>query len=219
MSYRRMIVASVVTVAALAMVALIALQHFPAGTQLPYHWGADGGADRMTDAGTALFMPVFLCAAIALMMAALPRIEPVQNRMDQSASLLRTAWAALLALMVLIEGAVAAPAFGIVLPATLPVVGVGLLLVAIGNALPKSRPGFFVGIRTPWTLTDPDNWVATHRLGGKTMMAAGVVIAVTAALPIAPHVRAPIMMASIAFAVVPPILYSFLYWRRTQRRA
>ena len=35
--------------------------------------------------------------------------------------------------------------------------GLGLLLAALGDALPKSRPGFLVGIRTPWALVHPEN--------------------------------------------------------------
>ncbi len=32
------------------------------------------------------------------------------------------------------------------------------------------RPNYFAGIRTPWTLNDPEIWRATHRLGGRIMV-------------------------------------------------
>ncbi len=213
MSYRGMTIASAATVLALAGVAGIALSRLPTGTQLPMHWNAAGEADRFADAGTALFMPVALTVVVSLSMLAVPRIEPLQDRMAGSAPLLKAAWGGLLAMMALVEAMVAAPAFGIVLPPTMSLVGAGLLLAVIGNALPKSRPGFFVGIRTPWTLTDPENWIATHRLGARTMVAGGAMLVAGALLPIAPGTRAVLTMAAIGLAVIPPVAYSWWHWR------
>ncbi|MBD8551256.1 SdpI family protein [Sphingomonas sp. CFBP 8764] len=173
MRYRNLIIASAVTAAGLAIVAALALGRLPAGTQLPTYWGPDGLPDRFADAETALFMPVALTVVVSLVMAALPSLEPMQDKLEQSAPLYRTAWAGLLGILILVEAMVAAPAFGITLPATTMLVGIGVLFVALGNVLPKSRPGFFVGIRTPWAIMDPDNWIATHRYGGRIMMGRG----------------------------------------------
>ncbi len=96
----------------------------------------------------------------------------------------------------------------------MPLVATGLLLIVLGNALPKSRPGYFVGIRTPWTLSDPDNWVATHRLGARTMIAGGAIVVAAALLPIAPAMRAACVVVALILAVVPPIVFSFAYWQR-----
>ena len=53
-----------------------------------------------------------------------------------------------------------------------------LLLMAfialLGNYLPTIRPNYFVGIRTPWTLNNPDVWARTHRVSGKLWVAGGV---------------------------------------------
>lgn len=213
MSHRSMTLASVATTILLAIVAAVALSRLPAGTRLPTHWNAAGEADGLADAGTALFLPVVLTVAVSAMMWALPRIEPLQDRMANSASLLLATWGGLLAMMVLVEALIAAPAFGFALPPTMALAGAGLLFVVIGNALPKSRPGFFVGIRTPWTLTDPENWIATHRLGARTMVAGGAMLVAGALLPIDPAVRAGWTMAAIGVAVVPPIVYSWWFWR------
>lgn len=215
MSYRRMIVASGVVAAGLAVVAGVALGRLPAGTQLPTHWNAAGEGDHLADASTALFMPVVLTVGLSLLFAVLPRIEPMQHRLDRSASLLTTAWAGLLGLMAAIEATLAGPAFGLHPPATLVLAALGAMLIAVGNMLPKSRPGFFVGIRTPWTIMDEDNWIATHRLGAWTMMTGGALIVVAGVLPFAARVREMLVIAALAIAVVPPLVYSYLHWRRT----
>jgi len=218
MRNRELTIASGATVAVLTYVAVRAYGHLPAGTRLPVHWSATGEPDGMADASVALAMPVLVCVFASAMLLAIPKLEPLQNGLDRSASLLRTTWASLLALMALIEFFVAAPAFGVSLPASVPLVGVGLLLIAIGNALPKSRPGFFIGIRTPWSLIDEENWVATHRVGSRTMIAAGVMIALGAVLPLAPTAHLFVFWAAVATAVLPPVLYSYLHWHRASSR-
>lgn len=212
---RKLVGASVLTAAALATVAVAADRRLPAAMRLPTHWGPDGLPDRFADAGTALAMPVLLTILIALVMAALPRIEPLQPGLDRSATLFRTVWLTLLAFMALIEAVVAAPAFGLELPATTVLAGAGLLIAAIGNVLPKSRPNFVIGIRTPWTIADPDNWIATHRLGGRVMTAAGIAVVALALLPLPADTRAALLIAALAATVVAPVTYSFLLWRRT----
>jgi uncharacterized membrane protein len=218
MSYRKLKIASVVVTAALALLGAIALTRLPAGTELPTHWNAAGEPDNFAPASYALFMPAFLCALVSAMMAALPRIEPMQDRLEQSAALFQTGWAGLLGLMLLLGLRLAAPAFGIPTPAALPLAGTGALLMLIGNALPKSRPGFFVGIRTPWTLTDTDNWIATHRVGGWTLMAAGLAITVAAMAPLPAATRAAVVSLAVLIAVAVPVLFSFAYWWRVGRR-
>lgn len=214
MSYRSMIAAPAAMTLPLAIVAAAALAQAPAGTVLPTHWDASGQPDGFMGARAALVFPVLLCAGLSMLMAVVPMIEPMQHRLDQSAPLYRTAWAGLLAMMALIEAQVAGPIFGWALPATLILAGTGILLILIGNILPKSRPGYFVGIRTPWTLTDPENWIATHRLGSRTMMLGGAVILIAALLPITAAARTAALFAAILFAVVPPLVYSFLFWKR-----
>jgi uncharacterized membrane protein len=87
----------------------------------------------------------------------------------------------------------------------------------IGNALPKSRPGFFVGIRTPWTITDTDNWIATHRFGGKLMMVGGFVISLSALVPLDAQIRVVVFFATIAGMVLPPLIYSWWFWHRKKK--
>jgi len=57
----------------------------------------------------------------------------------------------------------------------------GLLLAAIGNALPRTRPNHLFGIRTARTLDDRQLWIRLHRTAGYVAVVAGAVIALAAA--------------------------------------
>jgi uncharacterized membrane protein len=51
----------------------------------------------------------------------------------------------------------------------------GLLMVALGNILPKLPRNGLIGIRTPWSLADAGVWERTHRVGGYLLTGAGLV--------------------------------------------
>ncbi len=59
---------------------------------------------------------------------------------------------------------------------TIPVL-VGLLFIYMGAFfLKKTRQSWFIGIRTPWTLSSPEVWEKTHRLGATLFEIFGVMM-------------------------------------------
>lgn len=217
MKVRSLVIGSLILAAAMAAFAVYAAARVPPGTELPMHWNAAGEVDGTLPALNALIFPAVMVVVFTVVFALIPRLEPLQDRLEGSAEVLRTTWLGLLFIMVMVEAAVAAPAFGISTSIALPNLAVGLFFIVIGNVLPKSRPGFFVGIRTPWAILDTDNWIATHRLGGKLMMLGGAAIAVSAVLVLPRDARVAIMAGSIALIVVPPFAYSWWLWHRKMK--
>ncbi len=50
------------------------------------------------------------------------------------------------------------------------------ILILLGNIMGKVRPNKYVGFRISWTMNSDENWLATHRFGGKVMMIAGLMM-------------------------------------------
>lgn len=50
-----------------------------------------------------------------------------------------------------------------------------VLFYYMGIVLKKTKSNFFVGIRTPWTLSDEKVWEKTHDLGGKLFIVSGII--------------------------------------------
>ena len=188
----------------------------PADTMLPTHWNAAGEPDDWSPALWALLMPAIVFAGVSLLLAFIPRLEPMQDRLQGSAPVLIASWIGMAILFVVIQATIGLPAYGIDIPINMIMLGTGLLLFILGNALPKSRPGFFVGIRTPWTITDTDNWIATHRLGGKLFMLAGAVIILASVMPVAAETFSFIVLAAVGLAALVPVAYSWWFWQRSK---
>jgi hypothetical protein len=58
----------------------------------------------------------------------------------------------------------------VVLPA------VGILIFYLGTIMPKTRRNWFIGIRTPWTISSDHVWQKTHELGGHLFQVLGIII-------------------------------------------
>jgi uncharacterized membrane protein len=50
----------------------------------------------------------------------------------------------------------------------------GAMFYGIGVMMGSARYNWFVGVRTPWTLSSEEVWERTHRLGGGMFKACGV---------------------------------------------
>jgi len=98
-------------------------------------------------------------------------------------------------------------------PKILERMGMGLVFVYMGNLMYSVRPNYFVGIRSPWTLENEDNWRATHRFGSKMFFISGIVVVVgTLVCPASAAIW--ILEGSVAVMTIAPLLYSFLYFRK-----
>lgn len=91
----------------------------------------------------------------------------------------------------------------------------GMLMLGLGNVLPKLPRNGLVGIRTPWTLADPAIWERTHRVGGYFITAAGLVS--LASLPASGKRAARIPVAAVVGAVGTSAAYSYVAYARRDR--
>ncbi|MBQ7489143.1 MAG: SdpI family protein [Bacteroidales bacterium] len=82
----------------------------------------------------------------------------------------------------------------------------GMLLIIIGNYLPKVRQNYTIGIKLPWTLANVENWNRTHRFAGYLWVICGILIVILSLLSALPP---SLMIALIVMMVLLPFGYSF----------
>lgn len=90
--------------------------------------------------------------------------------------------------------------------------GIGVMWILIGNRMGQVRSNFFIGIRTPWALTDDDNWRKTHRLGAKLWVITGLLMLATACFGSMPWLIAVTLVGAISCSLI-PTAYSFLLYK------
>lgn len=56
----------------------------------------------------------------------------------------------------------------------------GLMILLLANVLTRVQPNWWLGIRTPWTLSSEKSWRKTHRLAGYLGLPTGLLIIILA---------------------------------------
>ena len=87
---------------------------------------------------------------------------------------------------------------------------IGVVIIVIGNYLPKCKQNYTTGIKLPWTLASEENWNRTHRLAGKLFIIAGFVMALFTILNIPSYIPFSILI----IAAIVPAIYSYLLYRK-----
>ncbi len=185
---------------------------------MPSHWGYSGEADGwMPRERGAWFVP-----AIALLMAVLFPLLSKLDPKEQNYPLFQKSWAqlqlAIVAMMAYVYGVQIYASLhpgASALVGRLIVLGMGLLFISIGNLLGKIRQNFFIGLRTPWSLSDPEIWQRSQRFGGWAFVLGGVLIVLEAILWVWVPVAFFVILGTM---VLLPIVYSYVIYQQKMRR-
>lgn len=181
--------------------------------QIALNFGFDGSVnydDKYHIWAIAGMGPMF-----GILLYVLPMIDPKKRNYDRFRGAYQTFQ---LLMQLFLLGALAAVLAENLRPGTVSVPAVicamcGILLMAIGNMMPKFRQNFFCGFRSPWALSDEKVWNKTHRLGGKLFFAAGFVSFFAAFVPDETWkmilVFGPVMLASAI-----PYVMSYVWFRQ-----
>jgi len=202
---------SALFIAAAAVLAAVLYGDLPA--QIPTHWNAAGEVDDYSPKGWGTVMLLGMGVLIWVIMKLIPVISPKGYRTETFAEIVNLFQVVLVAFMSGICVLVLLESYGINVRINESIfIAVGLLLFILGNYMTKMRKNFFLGIRTPWTLASDEVWSRTHRVGGPIFMAGGLLLAVSAFLPI----RAEAMAAVIVVIALVPVVYSYFVYRSVE---
>jgi uncharacterized membrane protein len=180
------------------------------------HWGLNGAPDGYSSRLVAVsIMPVVLLV-MTLLFNVLPKVDP---RRENYAKFFSSYWLianAVIVFLLVAHAMIIASGLGVdVKIDRLMPLGVGLLFVFLGNYLTRVEPNWFVGIRTPWTLSSDTVWRRTHRTGGWLMVIGGLVLAASAFAP-RPAFLVLFVVTIVLIAVI-PIVQSYVLWKKEQR--
>ena len=218
MNLRLPLTLSVFLIAVMAAISAWAWVKLPGTAVIATHWGVDGRVNGTMpkDWGLA-FLPA-IGLALTLLFAAVPRIEPRRANMIASRKPFYAIWLSALVVIAVAHAMVVGLALGY--PINVPGVLIILLPLSIavgGNYLGKARANFFVGVRTPWTLSSDLSWEKTHRILGRLFVwSALIVLAVRFAIGIEAAYLA--FAATITASAVFAIASSYVFWKNDPAR-
>ena len=186
--------------------------------EIPSHWDQHGQVNGYLPRATGVWMLPVMLLAMAILLPRLPAIDPRRANYEKFRPSYDLVVDAVITLIAVLHGAMLGAGAGWpVSMARLTPLMAGMMLVIIGNVMPRARPNWMFGIRTPWTLTNDRVWERTHRLGGLLFVLAGLLLVVSALF--VPAATVVLIIGGVAIAAVVPIVYSYFAWRQETSRA
>lgn len=178
---------------------------------MPSHWNAAGQVDGYMSKFWGIWLMPLMTLGIALLLAAVPAIDPLRANIAQFRNLYNFFIVGFVVYMLYVYGLTLAASLGYQFNmSTMMLPAMGLLFIGISFLMKNAKRNFFIGIRTPWTLSSDSVWEKTHRLGAKMFLISGVVVLVSAFLG---ENGIWLMMAALLVAAFVPIVYSYILWR------
>ena len=192
---------------------LYVIFQLPADMTLPVHWGLNGEPDATASATFALLLSPGLMLVLTVLMATLRYLEPRKQNLEQSRVGIQAIFWALMVLFVALEAGYLGLANGYQVPMfQLIISALGVSFIVMGNYFGKVRSNYFIGIKTPWTLSSDAVWQKTHRLAGKLTITAGLITAILGG--ILPADFAGFLVAGLLLpSILLPALLSWWFWR------
>lgn len=184
---------------------------------VPTHWGLTGEADGFSPKAFGAFFAPVLGLGIAFLFSISQRMDPKRDAyVNFQKSWLRMqigiisffAYLHVITVLAALNPSISSNV------GTFITAGIGVLFILIGNSMGKLEQNWFVGLRTPWTLSDPEIWRKSQRLGGLMFVLGGIAILITA-LTIRTSLALFItFMATVACVTIIPIGYSYYLARK-----
>ncbi|MBW5448433.1 DUF1648 domain-containing protein [Cohnella sp. CFH 77786] len=94
--------------------------------------------------------------------------------------------------------------------------GFGLFWAIIGNRMGQVRSNPFLGFRTPWTLSDENNWKRTHRFGARLMFATGLAM-FAAAWFVSQPLAIILLVVGVTGSSIISSYYSYVFYARSRK--
>ena len=176
------------------------------------HWDAQGNVNGYMGRFWGAYLMPLIQAAVVIILFVVPKIDPLKKNIDSFKKEYFLFILAISSFLTLVHIQVLAINLGseIDLGRNIPLM-IGFLFILIGKVMQKIKRNFFIGIRTPWTISSDIVWEKTHKIGSNLFILSGAVTLIASATGFYPF---EILMITIITTAIISIVYSFLEYRK-----
>lgn len=173
MSTRTTTIIVLIMIAAATLAGLLLWNRLP--DLMASHWNINDRVDGYISKFWGVLMLPLITLGMFLLFRVFPSIDPMKANIAQFREAFNLFTVLIVGFMVYLYGLTLAWNLGYtnfrMSGAMLP--AIGLLFIFIGFMMRQAKRNFFIGIRTPWTLSSDTVWNETHRVGAILFMVSG----------------------------------------------
>jgi uncharacterized membrane protein len=181
-------------------------------TEMASHWNGYGEVDGYIPKFWGLFLMPIISLAMFLLLIFIPKIDPLKKNVDKFRGyyewfiLLMVGFLFYLYVLTLIWNF--GHEFNMIL-ALMPVFA--LLFYYSGMLMQHSKRNWFIGIKTPWTLSSDIVWDKTHKLGAKLFKITGILCLLGMLLP---RYAIWLVLVPVLLSAIVSIVYSYVVFKK-----
>lgn len=140
------------------------------------HWNEKGEVDGYLPKGEGLFILPIILTGITLLLLIIPKIDPLKKNIEKFRKYYE--YFIILFVILLLLGHIHTILWNIgiqINPNMYVSFSLGGLFYYIGFLCEKVKQNWFIGVRTPWTLSSERVWDKTNKISGKLLKILGIV--------------------------------------------
>lgn len=186
--------------------------------KIPMHWNFKGEIDRYGSKFEGTFAIPLMVFLIYLGFLYLPYIDPKRENYPKFERVYQIIKYLFVIALSILHYSVIVSALGgprDLIPKITPIT-IGILFIILGNYMPRIKYNWFVGVKTPWTLSNEEVWRKTHRVSGYLFVVGGILMLLAGFLP--PYINIIIGFSGISFAGIFSIIYSLIVYKRLKNK-
>lgn len=179
--------------------------------QMASHWNASGNVDGYMSRFWGVFMMPLISILMLGLFLAIPKIDPLKANIEKFREYYDGFIVLMIAFLFYIHALTLVWNLGFEFSmGSFVVPAIGVILYYAGILMENAKRNWFIGIRTPWTLSSDVVWDKTHKLGSKLFKAAGLLMVIGIFFPDYLIILvAPIIVFSLYLVV-----YSYLEYKK-----
>lgn len=186
--------------------------------KIPMHWNFKGEIDRYGSKFEGTFAIPIMVLIIYLGLLYLPYIDPKRENYPKFEKVYQVIKYLFVIVFSILHYSVIISALGgpkNLVPKIVPI-SLGILFIILGNYMPRIKYNWFVGVRTPWTLSNEEVWKRTHRFSGYLFVIAGILMLLAGFLP--SYLNIIIGLSGVLFALIFSIIYSLIIYKKLKNK-
>ena len=138
------------------------------GNKVASHWNARGEVDAYMDKFWGVFLFPMMAVPLYLFFLVIPKIDPLKKNIQKFRYYYDLFIVIFLLFFLYIQGLTIAWNLGMSYDMNLAILpAIAALFYYLSILMKKAERNWFIGIRTPWTLSDDVVWRKTHDAGSK----------------------------------------------------
>lgn len=213
---RTAIFISVLIIVVMVATSVFGWANIPEDAIIARHWDLKGNPNGFSPRNHILIGMPALGVFLSALFIVIPAIDPRKENIAQSMGVLIVGWIGSLFLIAVVHASIiyaAATGTGMSLAGMSATLYAScLFLIVLGNFIAKSRSNFFLGVRTPWTLSSEHAWIAANRTAGWLCVLTGIAGAATG-LTLGAQDGFRVMIAGVITMAVVSVIVSYIAWR------